>query len=59
MGLSELLDTTVQITKDWIAICDDLAVEFQDDPEHAMGARMLGAHIEHKLVGSIIKAYFV
>ena len=48
---AELLDPPVQVADHDVGVDHLLAVEPQHDPQHAVGARMLGAHVEHQLVG--------
>jgi hypothetical protein len=44
--LSQLLRAPVQVADDRVAIDDQLAVEFQHNPQHAMGTGVLWAHVE-------------
>ena len=51
--LADLLDAPVQIADDRIAIGDHFAVELQNDPQHAVGARVLRSHVEDQLVRAV------
>ena len=47
--LDELLDAAVEVAEDRVDVDDALAVELEDDPEHAVGRRVLRAHVEEHL----------
>ena len=47
--LAQLLDATVQVAQDRIEVDDLLAIELQDDAEHAVGRWMLGTHVDEHL----------
>ena len=50
--LAQLLDAAVEVAQDRIEVHDLLAVELEDDPEHAVRRRVLRAHVdEHLAVG--------
>ena len=49
--LRELLRASVHVADDRLGAGDDLAVELDHDPEHAVGRRVLGTHVDdHRLV---------
>ena len=50
LRLAGLLDAGVQITNLGIEPDNDLAVDLQHQPEHAMGGRMLRAHVQHHVL---------
>ena len=47
--LGELLDATVQVAQDRVEVHDLLAAQLQDDPQHAVGRRVLGTHVHVQL----------
>ena len=47
--LAELLDAAMEVAEDRIEVDDLLALELQDDPEHAVGRRVLGSHVDEHL----------
>ena len=47
--LAELLDAAVEVAEDRVEVDDLLAVELEDDPQHAVGRRVLGAHVDEHL----------
>ena len=49
--LAQLLDAAVQVADHDVAVDDVLAVQPQDDAQHAVRARMLRPHVEHQLIG--------
>ena len=49
--LAQLLDAAVQIADHDVGVDDLLAIEPQHDPQHAVRAGMLRAHVDHELVG--------
>jgi hypothetical protein len=46
--LRVLLDARVQISDDHPSVGDGLPFQFQDEPEHTVGGRVLRAHVEHE-----------
>jgi hypothetical protein len=49
--LAQLLDAAMQVADHDVRVDHLLAVETQHDPQHAVRARVLGAHVQHQLVG--------
>ena len=49
--LGELFDAAVQVAHIRLAVDDDLAVERDGQPQHAVGARVLRAHIDLDMFG--------
>ena len=47
--LAELLDAAVEVAEDRVEVDDLLAVELEDDPQHAVGRRVLRAHVDEHL----------
>jgi hypothetical protein len=44
--LAQLLDAAMEIAEDRVKVDDDLAVELENDPEHAVGRRVLRPHVD-------------
>ena len=47
--LAQLLDAAVEVAEHRVEVDDLLAVELEDDPQHAVGRRVLGAHVDEHL----------
>ena len=47
--LAELLDAAMQVAEDGVDVDDLLAVELEHDPQHAVGGRVLGTHVDEQL----------
>ena len=47
--LAQLLDAAVEVAEDRVEVDDLLAVELEDDPQDAVGRRVLGAHVDEHL----------
>ncbi len=47
--LAELLDAAVEVAEDRVEVDDLLAVDLEHDPQHAVGRRVLGAHVQEHL----------
>ena len=47
--LAQLLDAAVEVAEDRVEVDDLLAVDLEHDPQHAVGRRVLGAHVEEHL----------
>ena len=47
--LAQLLDAAMEVAEDRVEVDDLLAVELEDDPEHAVGRRVLRAHVDEHL----------
>ncbi len=47
--LAQLLDAAVEVAEDRIEVDDLLAVDLEDDPQDAVGRRVLGPHVEEHL----------
>ena len=47
--LAQLLDAAMEVAEDRVEVDDLLAVELEDDPQHAMGGRVLRAHVDEHL----------
>ena len=47
--LAQLLDAAVEVAEDRVEVDDLLAVELEHDPQHAVGRRVLRAHVDEHL----------
>ena len=47
--LAQLLDAAVEVAEDRVEVDDLLAVELEDDPQHAVGRRVLRPHVDEHL----------
>jgi len=47
--LAELLDAAMEVAQDRVEVDDLLALDLQDDPEDAVGRRVLWAHVDEHL----------
>ena len=50
--LGDLLDPAVEVADDALRIDDPLAVELEFHAQHAVGRRVLRAHLQNNFVGS-------